>query len=141
MLESSKRSPPHLFLYLVLIQRQKYGNKLIALPVLRTSELLNLLKIKFNLTMILTQARLNQDYINMSMLCNINPKSWLTFPFEFSSMTHPIGFEVFPAWVSPHVQPISIKVLTLEHQSNLTPCQLDQRRHFNPNTMLDLKCL
>ena len=99
----------------MLIQKQKDGNKLIALPVLRTWELL-----KFNLTKILTQARLDQDCINMSMLCNINPKPYLTFPFEFSSMTHPIGFEVFPAWVSPHVQPISIKVLTLEHQSNLT---------------------
>ena len=100
-----------------------------------------LLKLKFNLTKILTQARLDQDCINMHMLCNINPKPWLTFPFEFSSMTHPIRFEVFPAWVSPHIQPISIKVLTLEHQSNLTPCQFDRRRHFNPNTMLDLKRL
>jgi len=31
----------------------------------------------------------------MSMLCNINPKPCLTFPFEFSSMTHPIVFEDF----------------------------------------------
>jgi hypothetical protein len=59
MHESSERSPPHLFLYLVLIEKQKYGNKLIGLPVLRTMELLNLLKLKFNLTKILTQARLN----------------------------------------------------------------------------------
>jgi len=74
----------------------------------------------------------------MHMLCNINPKPWLTFPFEFSSMIHPIGFG-FSAGVSPHMQPISIQVLTLEHQSNLTPCQFDWRRHFNPNTMSDLK--
>ena len=60
---------------------------------------------------------------------------------KFSLMTHPIGFEVFPAWVSPHVQPISIKVLTLEHRSNLTQCQFDWRRHFNPSTMLDLERL
>ena len=64
----------------------------------------------------------------MSMLCNINPKPCLTFPFEFSSMTHPIGFDFpthpigfdFPAEVSAHMQPISIQVLTPEHQSNLT---------------------
>ena len=49
----------------------------------------------------------------MSMLHNINPKPWLIFPFEFSSMTHPIGFEDFPTGVSPHVQPISIQVLIL----------------------------
>ena len=48
----------------------------------------------------------------MHMLCNINPKPWLTFPFEFSSMTCPIGFD-FPAGVSPYMQPISIQVLTL----------------------------
>ena len=59
ILESSERSPPHLFLYLVLIQKQKYGNKLIALPVLRTRELLKYIEKTFNLTMILTQARLN----------------------------------------------------------------------------------
>ena len=70
--------------------------------------------------MILTQARLNQDCISMSMSCNINPKPLLTFPFEFSSMTHPIGFDFpthpigfdFPAEVSAHMQPISIQVLT-----------------------------
>ena len=54
----------------------------------------------------------------MSMLCNINPKPRLTFPFEFSSMTHPIGFD-FPAGVSPYMQPISIQVLTPERQTNL----------------------
>jgi hypothetical protein len=46
MLESFERSPPHLFLYLVLIQRQKYGNKQIALPVLRIRELLNFIETK-----------------------------------------------------------------------------------------------
>src|SRR6185437_9763201 len=56
MHESSERSPPHLFLYLVLIQKQKYGNKLIALAVLRTRELLKFIETKINLTMILTQA-------------------------------------------------------------------------------------
>ena len=95
MHESSERSPPHLVLYLVLIQKQKYGNKLIALPVLRNRELLKYIEKTFNLTMILTQARLNQDCISMSMPCNINPKPWLTFPFEFSSLTHPIGFGDF----------------------------------------------
>jgi len=44
MHESSERSPPHLFLYLVLIQKQKDGNKLIALPVLRTRELLKFIE-------------------------------------------------------------------------------------------------
>ena len=56
----------------------------------------------------------------MSMLCNINLEPWLTFPFEFRSTTHPFGIDEFPAGVSPHIQPISIQVLTLEHQSNLT---------------------
>jgi len=46
MLESFERSPPHLFLYLVLIQRQKYGNKLTALLVLRTRELLKFIETK-----------------------------------------------------------------------------------------------
>ena len=46
MHESSERSPPHLFLYLVLIQKQKCGNKLIALPVLRTRELLKFIETK-----------------------------------------------------------------------------------------------
>ena len=76
------------------------------------------LKLKFNLTMILTQARLDQGCINMSMLCNINPKPWLTFPFEFSSMTHPIGFD-FPAGVGPYMQPTSIQVLTPRMSINL----------------------
>ena len=39
MPEISERSPSHLFLYLVLIRKQKCGNKLMALPVLRTREL------------------------------------------------------------------------------------------------------
>ena len=55
----------------------------------------------------------------MSMLCNINPKPCLTFPFELSSMIHPIGYD-FPIGVSPYMEPISIQVLTPEHQSNLT---------------------
>ena len=38
---------------------------------------------------------------------------WLTFPFELSSMTHPFGIDEFPAGVGPHIQPISIKVLTI----------------------------
>jgi len=46
MHESSERSPSHLFWYLVLIQKQKYGNKLIALPVLRTRELLKFIETK-----------------------------------------------------------------------------------------------
>jgi len=78
-----------------------------ALLVLRTRGPKNLLKLNYNLTMKLTQARLNKDCINISMLCNINPKPWLLFLFEFSSMIHPIGFEEFPAWVSPHEQLIS----------------------------------
>ena len=45
-LESSERSPPHLSLYLVLIQKQKCGNKLIALPVSRTRELLKFIETK-----------------------------------------------------------------------------------------------
>jgi len=41
------RDLPHtLFLYLVLIQKQKHGNKLIALPVLRTRELLKFIETK-----------------------------------------------------------------------------------------------
>jgi len=44
MHECSERSPPHLFLYLVLIQKQKYGNKLIALLILRTRELLKFIE-------------------------------------------------------------------------------------------------
>ena len=44
MHESSERSPPHFFLYLVLIQKQKDGNKLIALLVLRTKELLKFIE-------------------------------------------------------------------------------------------------
>jgi hypothetical protein len=39
-------------------------------------------------------------------------KTLAYLPVEFSSLIHPIGFE-FPAWVSLHVQPISIQVLTL----------------------------
>ena len=89
MHESSERSPPHLFLYLVLIQKQKDGNKLIALPVLRTRELLKFIETKI-LTTMLTQARLNEDCINMHMLCNIDPKPWLTFLLEFGSMTRPL---------------------------------------------------
>ena len=46
MHESSERSPPHLFLYLVLIQKQKHENKLIALLVLRTRELLKFIETK-----------------------------------------------------------------------------------------------
>ena len=44
MLESSERSLPHLFLYLVLIQKQKYGNKLMAVLVIRTRELLKFIE-------------------------------------------------------------------------------------------------
>ena len=34
-------------------------------------------------------------------------------------MTHPFGFEDFPAWVSPHIQLVSIQVLTLDSSIKL----------------------
>ena len=68
--------------------------------------------------MTLTQARLNQGCISMSMPCNIHPKPCLTFPFEFSSMTHPIGFD-FSAGVSPHMQPTSIQGINSRTSMNL----------------------
>ena len=48
----------------------------------------------------------------MGMLYNMNPMPQLTSSFELSSMTHPFGFDC-PTGVGPHIQPISIKVLTL----------------------------
>ena len=49
----------------------------------------------------------------MRMLYNMNPMPQLTSSFELRSITHPFGFEGCPAGVSPHLQPISITVLTL----------------------------
>ena len=60
----------------------------------------------------------------MSILCNINPKSCLTFLFEFSSMTHPIRFD-FSAGVSPHAINIYTSInsrtsIRLDTRSSLT---------------------
>ena len=67
----------------------------------------------------------------MSMLCNIDPEPWLTFQLEFSSMTHPFGFEDFPAGVSPHIQPVSILVLTLG-----TSIKLDRKSSLTEENIL-----
>ena len=48
----------------------------------------------------------------MRLLYNMNPMPQLTSSFELSSMTHPFGFDC-PTGVGPHIQPISIKVLTI----------------------------
>ena len=80
--------------------------------------------------MILAQARPNQDCIGMSMPCNINPEPHLTFPFELSSMTFPFGIDV-SARVSPHIQPISIKVLTLR-----TSIKLDTKSRLTEEDIL-----
>ena len=74
------------------------------------------------------------------MPCNIIPKPWLTSHLNSAHWLTQLDLEISTG-VSPYIQPIFIQVLTLEHQSNSTPCQFDWRRHFNPSTMLGLKGL
>ena len=66
----------------------------------------------------------------MRLLYNMNPMPQLTSSFELSSMTHPFGFDC-PAGVSPHIQPISIKVLTLR-----TSIKLDTKSRLTEEDIL-----
>jgi hypothetical protein len=52
-------------------------------------------------------------YVPPSYFAQHESYAWLTFPFEFSSTTHPFGFEDFPVGVSPHIQLRSIQAFTL----------------------------
>ena len=102
MHESFERSPPHLFLYLVLIQKQKYGNKLIALPVLRTRELLKFIETK---NLISPRYLLKQGWIKIALtwVCCATLIQNLVLPFHLNSaqwLTH--GFD-FSVEVSPHI--------------------------------------
>ena len=83
-MKCSERSPPHLFLYLVLIQKQKYRNKLTALLILRTRELLKFIETKI---LISPWHLLKQGWIKVASawVCHAIFIQNLVLPFHLNS--------------------------------------------------------
>jgi len=144
--QNSERSPPHLFLYLTLYSKTKmvetkglcgFENQ----GALFYSNSISFFGFLFYFILVTFTIRLTQTRL-LFMLHGMNMMPWLTFPFEFSSMTHPFGFEGFPVGVSLHIQPRSTQALILRLINQTWHHALfDQRRHFNLSTMLKLKSL